>query len=144
MPWLSMPIENSAEIKNNLAQTLSVTAIPSLAIIDLKTGGFISGGEARDDVMAAGGDKDKVAATIAKWKAAERHPMEEAPKLMNVGAAARNPLFGFLSYLAKNPMIIFGLLYFYRWMKEKMANPNPYDNALPPEVDEAIMGDSEF
>mmetsp|Transcript_9256 Transcript_9256/g.22716 ORF Transcript_9256/g.22716 Transcript_9256/m.22716 type:complete len:246 (-) Transcript_9256:130-867(-) len=143
MPWLSMPMANAAEIKNKLAQTLHVTSIPSLAVIDLKTGELISGGEARDDVMAAGGDKDKVAATIAKWKAAERHPMEAASKLMNVGAAARNPLFGFLSFLAKNPMFIFGLLYVYKWVKRKMDDTENDDEnfEVPPELDEQ---DSEF
>ena len=138
MPWLSMVIEGSAEYKNKLAQTLGITGIPSVAIIDLKTGEFILGGEARDDVMAAGGDKDKVVATIAKWKSAERHPLEAASKLMNVGGS-QNLFFSFLSFLAKNPMIIFGFMYFVKYFQRKFNGSEE-----PPEVEEVVAGDTEF
>jgi len=139
MPWLSMVIEGSSEYKNKLALTLGVTGIPTLVIIDLKTGEFIRGGKARDEVMTAGGDKNKVVATIAEWKSAERHPLEEGAKLMEVGAGSRNLFFSFLSFLAKNPMIIFGLIYFVKYMQRKDDG-----STVPPEVDEVMEEDSEF
>lgn len=146
MPWLSIPpIQGSAEIKTNLAETLGVSAIPAMAILDTKTGEFIIGGEARDHVVAAQGDKEKVIATIAMWKEGPRHPLSEGPRLMDMGAGSRNPFFRFLSFLAKNPMIIFGMLYIYQWTQRKLVEMG-YDDAgsTPPEVEDAPMGDSEF
>jgi hypothetical protein len=145
MPWLSIPqIQGSAAIKTNLAETLGVSAIPALAIIDTTTGEFILGGEARDDVVAAEGDKEKATAIIAKWKSAQRHPLSEGKKMMDTGMGSRNPLFKFLSYLAKNPMIIFGLLYFYQWMQKKMIEMGYDDHNNPPEVEVPVVDDSEF
>ena len=146
MPWLAIPpAEGSAKVKTNLSNTLGVTAIPALAIIDAKTGEFISGGEARDDVMSFGGDPEKVNAIIKKWKEAERKPITEAPQLMDTGNGAQNPLFKFLSFMAKNPMIIFGLIYFYQWMQRKMKEAGYDDDATTPPVVEASAEDgSEF
>ena len=112
MPWLAIPsIQGSAAIKTHLAETLSVSAIPAIAVIDTKTGEFIIGGEARDDVVAAGGDKDKVVATVTKWKEGPRYPLSEGARLMDMGSGKQPFLFRFLSFLAKNPMIIFGMFY---------------------------------
>ena len=122
MPWLAIPtVTGSAAIKGNLATTLGVRGIPALAILDAKTGEIISGGEARDDVMQAGGDKDKIAATVSKWQTLPRQPLSNGPQLMEAGEMGKqNIVFKFLSFLAKNPMVIFGLIYFYKWMQRKM------------------------
>eukprot|EP00537_Pseudo-nitzschia_pungens_P003932 CAMPEP_0172365864 /NCGR_PEP_ID=MMETSP1060-20121228/12282_1 /TAXON_ID=37318 /ORGANISM="Pseudo-nitzschia pungens, Strain cf. cingulata" /LENGTH=236 /DNA_ID=CAMNT_0013089439 /DNA_START=94 /DNA_END=804 /DNA_ORIENTATION=+ len=123
MPWLAIPaVEGSAKIKQNLSNTLGVTTIPSIAIIDAKTGEIVLGGEARDDIIQAAGNGELIAATIEKWKNAERHPLSGAPRLMDAGSTGRNPFFKFLSFLAKNPMMIFGLIYFYKWMRNKMID----------------------
>lgn len=144
MPWLSIPpIEGSAAIKTNLAETLGVAGIPAVAVLDSKTGEIISGGEARDDVFNAGGDKDKVMATVAKWMGSPRYPLTDGPKMMDSGANSRPFLFRFLTYLAKNPMIIFGMIYIYKWMQKKMIEMG-YDD--PPAAAEEVppVGDSEF
>jgi len=122
MPWLSIPqVDGSAEIKSKLATTLNVCGIPTIVILDAKTGEIISAGEARDDVVAAGGDTEKVKDVIAKWTTGERYPLSEAPRLMDMGSAKQSLFSKVLSILAKNPMIIFGLIYFYRWAQKKMA-----------------------
>jgi len=145
MPWLSIPqIQGSAGIKTNLAETLGISAIPALAIIDTKTGEFILGGESRDDVVAAEGDKEKAAATVAKWQSAQRYPLSEGSKMMDTGKGSRNPLFKFLSFMAKNPMIIFGLMYFYKWIQKKMIEMGYDDDNSPPEVKVPDVGGSEF
>eukprot|EP00536_Pseudo-nitzschia_multiseries_P003623 jgi/Psemu1/323095/estExt_fgenesh1_pg.C_560060 len=148
MPWLAIPpTEGSASIKQNLSNTLGVTAIPSIAIIDAKTGEIVAGGEARDDIIRAGGDGAQIAATVQKWKDAERYPLSEGPRLMDAGSGGRHPLFKFLSFLAKNPMIIFGLIYFYQWMQRKMIEMGYDDDgttapAVP--VDDTPPSDTEF
>jgi nucleoredoxin len=143
MPWLAIPSkEGSAQIKTKLAESLGVSGIPALAVIDTKTGEFISGGEARDAVMDAGGDMKEVIATIAKWKVAKRHPMWDAPRMMDKGANSRSFIGKVLSFMARNPMIIFGLIYLYKWVQKQMNDGG--DNS-PPEVEAApVVEDSEF
>lgn len=144
MPWLSIPpIQGSAAIKQKLAETLGVSAIPALAVLDTKTGEFIIGGEARDHVVAAAGDKEKVAATISAWKEGPRYPLSEGPKMMDMGKGSQNHFFRFLSFLAKNPMIIFGIIYIYKWTQRKMIEMGfDEDGSTPPVMEDA--GDSEF
>ena len=145
MPWLSIPpIEGSAKIKTHLAETLGISAIPAIAVLDAKTGEIIAGGEARDDILQAMGDKEKVAATIAKWKVSPRYPFSEGPKIMDMGAGSTNPLFKFLSFFAKNPMMIFGLLYLYKYVQRKMIEMGFDDGNTPPDMDEPAMEDGEF
>jgi len=145
MPWLSIPEgEGSTQIKSKLSDAIGVAGIPALAIIDTKTGEFIAGGEAREDVLEAGGDHEKVAAIIAKWKNAERHPLEEAPQRMDTGAAgSQNPLIRLISFVAKNPMIMIGFLYLYRWVQRRMADGGTISS--PEEVEAPVVEEeSEF
>jgi len=134
MPWLAIPpVESSATIKQNLSNKLGVTAIPALAIVDGKTGEFIAGGTARDDVIrvtttVTGSknevcDPDQVKAVLGKWKTTERHSMLEAPRLMDTGAGKRSFVGKLLSFVSRNPMIIFLLIYLYRW-SQKQINEN--------------------
>lgn len=125
MPWLAIPpVEGSAKIKATLSSTLGVTAIPALAIIDGKTGEFIAGGIARDDVMRVteSGEctPDQVKVILAKWKRMERKSMLEAPREMDAGSGAQSFLGKVLGFFAKNPMMIFGLIYIYRFVQRKM------------------------
>ncbi len=145
MPWLAIPsIQGSAKIKTNLAETLSVSAIPALAIIDSNTGEFIIGGVARDDVMAAAGDKEKVVATINKWKNGPRYPLSAGAQMMDVGKGSQPLLFRVLSFLAKNPMMIFGLIYIYQWTQRKMVEMGFDDGNAPPDMEEPAMETEEF
>jgi hypothetical protein len=155
MPWLAIPpVEGSAKIKATLSSTLGVTAIPALAIIDGKTGEFIAGGIARDDVMRVTSSltgactPDQVKVILAKWNSMERKSILEAPREMDTGSGAQSFLGKFLGFFAKNPMMIFGLIYLYQFVKRKMIE-NGYDDdssdggsgdAIPPPVIE----DNEF
>lgn len=145
MPWLAIPsIHGSAKIKTHLAETLSVSAIPALAVIDSKTGEFIIGGVARDDVVAAAGDKEKVVATINKWKNGPRYPLSAGAQMMDMGKGSQPFLFRLLSFLAKNPMMIFGLIYVYQWTQRKMVEWGFDDGNVPPEMEEPIIETGEF
>ena len=45
MPWLSIPTEaGAAAVKSNLAKQLGIQGIPTLIVIDAKTGEFVSAG----------------------------------------------------------------------------------------------------
>lgn len=144
MPWLSIPpVEGSAKIKQKLAETLGVRAIPALAIIDAKTGEFVLGGEARDDVVQSSGDAEKVEAAIQKWKEGPRYPMAEGAKLMETGSGQQHPFFKFISWLAKNPMVIFGMIYFYQFTKRKLVEWG-YGDEEPPTTPVDDVADTEF
>jgi nucleoredoxin len=111
MPWLSIPlVDGSAEIKNNLSQTLKIAGIPTLVVLDAKTGEFITG-LAREEVTPVGSNKTKAKELVEKWNQKERVALAEA----NMGGGGQGGLMGILMYFAKNPMYIFGLLYMTKW-----------------------------
>ena len=117
MPWLSIPlVEGSAKIKNNLSQTLRIAGIPTLVVLDAKTGEFITG-LAREDVTAAGGNKTKARELVDKWNQIERVALAEA----NLGGGGQWGVMGILMFFAKNPMYIFGLLYIAKWATRQWA-----------------------
>jgi nucleoredoxin len=77
MPWLAIPTDTgAAQIKANLAQALSVTGIPALFVLDVKTGNLVSS-DARNEVSAVGDDKTKGRELIASWKEKETVPLDE-------------------------------------------------------------------
>jgi nucleoredoxin len=79
MPWLAIPTETgAAQIKANLARALSVTGIPALFVLDVKTGNLVSS-DARNEVSAVGDDKTKGRELIAMWKAKETVPLDQIP-----------------------------------------------------------------
>jgi len=108
MPWVAQPVDTkSAEKKNEMATALKVSRIPVLIVLDVKTGKFVND-MARTDVAAAGSDKEKQAEIVAKWKATEPVPLEEANLTGGVGPLT----FGSILYsLLKNPVFIFALMY---------------------------------
>jgi nucleoredoxin len=117
MPWLSIPlVEGSAQIKNNLSQTLKIAGIPTLVVLDAKTGEFITG-LAREEVTAVGGNKAKAKELAEKWNQKERVALAEA----NMGGGSQGGLMGILMYFAKNPMYIFGLLYMVKLAMKQWA-----------------------
>ena len=134
--------EGLAQIKAKLAESLGVSVIPELALINTKRGEFIWGGEARDMVMDVSDDMKKVIATVAKWKVAKRHPMWKAPGMMDKGANSRSFVGKVLSFMARNPMIIIGFMYLYKWVQKQM---NPDEDNSPPEVEStSVVEDWEF
>jgi hypothetical protein len=61
-----------------LARALSVTGIPALFVLDVKTGNLVSS-DARNEVSAVGDDKTKGRELIAMWKAKETVPLDQIP-----------------------------------------------------------------
>jgi len=147
MPWLSIPAEEGAlQVKRNLGETLGVKGLPTLVVIDAKTGEFITA-SARTDVEIAGGDKEKANATVKQWKAMERKPLSEAASYMD-GPGGGNILMKIVMFFAKNPIYVFALLYFYRFAKKTWNEglPGGADDEPPEMGDEQASGEdaSEF
>lgn len=113
MPWLSLPegTGSTSQVKNSLAQKLQIRGIPTLIVLDVKTGKFVTS-SAREGVTAAGGSAEKGLETIEAWKAVEAVPIEEA-NLADQGSGPSG-IMGIIFYILKNPIYIFGLLYFYK------------------------------
>lgn len=115
MPWLAIPSESgSAQVKQNLATLLGIQGIPTLVVLDAKTGDFISA-SARDEVAKVSGNAEAGKALIAKWKEMERKPISEAAKEVGGGG---NIIMSFISWFLKNPMSIFAIMYAYRYLKK--------------------------
>lgn len=147
MPWLAIPVQQgSADIKTNLAQTLGIQGIPTLVVLDAKTGEFITA-EARGHVEDAGGDAAKAKATIEMWKAMDRKPLSEASKLMP--GMGGNPIMKVIMFFAKNPVYVFALMYFYKYLTKQMKiwYPDAYPNDAADgedEVPDAASHEDEF
>ncbi len=77
MPWASLPIFGSSAIKQKLADSLKISGIPTLVVLDAKNGFYISD-NARFDVAGACGNEEKSKALIESWKSTEAVPIEQA------------------------------------------------------------------
>lgn len=143
MPWLSIPlVQGSAQIKNKLSQTLRIAGIPTLVVLDAKTGQFITG-LAREEVTAVGGNKIEGKELVDKWNQKERVALAEA----NLGGGGQGGVMGILMYFAKNPMYIFGLLYIIKWATKQWAlytKLQEGSGAAEPPVIEDEPQDTEF
>jgi len=109
MPWLAIPPE-SAEIKQNLSDGLSIFGIPALMVLDAKTGYYVTD-TARDDVASIGdgNDEAKAKAVIASWreKAKNAVPISQAKFSKSGGMLSQ-----MVSYILKHPAFIFAFLFF--------------------------------
>jgi nucleoredoxin len=77
MPWLAIPMTRGApEIKKILSRLLQIRGIPTLIVLDPKTGKFITN-DAKIDILGAAGNLNKYKEIIAKWKSMEPVPIEE-------------------------------------------------------------------
>ena len=77
MPWLSLPSESSVEVKQNLADQLKISGLPTLVVLDGK-GNFVAD-RAREEVSLAAGSEEKEKSLVNKWKSTETMPICEAP-----------------------------------------------------------------
>ena len=134
MPWLSIPTEEgSAAVKNNLAQTLGIAGIPTLVIIDVKTGEFVTG-SARDGVTRVGGNASQGKELIESWKSMERKPLSEAKNEIG-GGPPGGPIMQIIMFFARNPMYIFGLLYMWKWVSRKLKAMSADDPSSSPMIE---------
>ena len=117
MPWLSLPFDaEGARVKNKLSQIFRVQGIPTLVAIDAQTGKYITD-NARTEVMSAGSDDLKQEEIVQYWKNKEAVPVEEAVFSNNQPTG----LAGIITFLLRNPIFLFGVLYFIRRIISKLA-----------------------
>ena len=112
MPWPSLPMMGTASIKQALAQACQIRGIPTLIVLDRKTGHFVTD-QARNDVLKwkQSGTKETAKALVDQWKAVEAVPLSEAKF---GGGATGFSLLSIISTVAKNPAFIFGLIYIFK------------------------------
>lgn len=137
MPWLALPTD-AASTKAKLAKALKVQGIPTLIVLDVKTGLFVTN-DARSHIMAAaaaaGQPPSAGQQAIAGWKATPPVPIEQG--LAAAAAAAGNGAWDIVSILqqivmgiVKNPAYIFGTIYLVKWAMRKYAASQPgYEDA---------------
>ena len=109
MPWLSLPAQGTAQIKNQLATACHITGIPALLVLERSTGHFISN-QARNHVeqwKSREGTKDSAKEVVQQWKATPAVPLDQA----DLGGGSSGGIAGILSMIAKNPAIIFAVFY---------------------------------
>ncbi|KAL7543317.1 hypothetical protein ACHAXR_012644 [Thalassiosira sp. AJA248-18] len=113
MPWLAMMpgymSDENRDRQEKLANMFKIQGIPTLIVLDAKTGNFITD-NARMEVMETTSDASKKA-LIQSWLSKEAVPIDEAV-LGSGGGGSDNLLVKIVKYFASNPMYIFGLLYF--------------------------------
>ena len=100
-----------------------------LIVLDAKSGEFISDSAREDVTRVAKGDKSKMMELIEKWKTTESVPLSEAKLGGN-----QSVLQSIIMFFAKNPMMIFGLFYIYKWAMRNMAKWNKASGGGPPMV----------
>lgn len=120
MPWLAIPSDaGAAKIKNNLSQRLKIQGIPSLIVVDAKTGEFVSD-KARYEVTGTFIDEKQAQGIVTKWKGLERKPLDQGI----LDGQEPGGIKGLIMMLLKSPASIFAILYIYRnaggWFKEIM------------------------
>lgn len=104
MPWAALPIRDTQDTKQKLANALQVTGIPYLVVLN-KDGKFITD-EAKVEVMEIAGSKEKGEALVTEWKRREAVDIEKAK--FN---GQKSWLSKVLLFIAKNPIYLFGLMY---------------------------------
>ena len=148
MPWLSLPpaAVGTAQIKTQLATLCQITGIPALLVLERATGHFITN-DARNHVeqwKSRGGDKEAAEQVVQQWLDTPAVPLEEA----NLGTAGPSGMMGIFSMIAKNPAMIFGLIYIikYLWRELKKYMPEEEVEVAPAieQAAQAVAEESEF
>merc|ERR1740139_555196 len=75
MPWLAIPFESLNKVKN-ISSKLKIRGIPSLIILDAKTGNFISSNGRNDVASVVGKSEASVKELIESWEATESTPLD--------------------------------------------------------------------
>ena len=136
MPWLAVPTDaGSAQIKNDLAAMLKIRGIPTLVVLDVKTGRFVTD-QARNEVMSSVGSDPAV--VYAQWKEKEPVPIEEASLGGGGGGPfGDGPIGKLIWMILKNPMYIFAMIYIIKNVMRKWKQSQGGGDALTDEADAA-------
>lgn len=128
MPWTAI---ESPEIRQKLAQTMGITGIPALFVMETATGKLVTS-DGRNDVMRS---KDTA---LAKWNSTEPTSIADGVK-SEQGSILKQMLMAVL----KNPIYIFGMLYIVKWIMRKVSGAT--EEVTPSiKVEEAPISDDEF
>ncbi|GAX22653.1 hypothetical protein FisN_17Lh146 [Fistulifera solaris] len=120
MPWAAIPTDNgAAKIKSELASKLQIRGIPALIVLDAKSGLFVTA-DTREQIQRLKiSDAAAAKQLVDSWKNTERLTLEEGAKKQSGG---RNLFVQLLLTILKNPMYIFGLLYFAKMAMRKFKD----------------------
>lgn len=140
MPWLAIPAKGTADIKNTLAQSLKIQGIPSLVVLDAKTGLFVTDG-AREEVTRVADDAAAAAKVLASWREKEAVPLDQA---VSTSGGQQNPIMALIFMILKNPIYIFGLLYMYKYAMKRLAEFSKDGDDSPMEPEAPAGQDQEF
>lgn len=122
MPWAAIPFDSGSattygQLKQKLADSLKIRGIPSLIVLDAKTGLYITDG-ARNEIMNVRGDKVKGMELVEKWKLTEAVPFDQAEFGKGQSSSVIGAIF---SFFLRNPLYIFGILYIVKQVLRKLA-----------------------
>jgi len=117
MPWLAIPTDaEAAERKTSLSKLFQVTGIPTTIVLDTN-GNYITD-DPRSTVTqkVADGSKEDAFRIVQAWNHMDLVPLSEAADARKAGESNQNEsaFRTFISFMLKNPMYMFGLLYFFK------------------------------
>ena len=113
MPWLSMvPGYTSTENRDRqskLANQFKIQGIPSVIVLDAKTGNFISD-NGRNEVMQASSSDETKKSLVQTWLSKEAVPIDQAVLGATAGES-QNVLVRIFLFFARKPVYMFAALY---------------------------------
>ena len=77
MPWMALDRRTAKAQISQLQKKCKIMGIPTLMVLDAKTGNFITD-QARNEVSSAASNQDRVLALLEEWKSRESVPLEQA------------------------------------------------------------------
>jgi len=135
MPWLAIPTDAAAvEIKTNLAKTFSIAGIPTTIVLEVDSGKYITDNPRTVVPSVVDEPVPDILKAVQEWNEMESVPLEEAAATRQAAAPKRNIIVSMILHILKNPMYIFGMLYFWK-MGKRYLNDLLSDGT---EVDEAV------
>lgn len=108
MPWLALPPEGTAHLKNQLAQILQIQGIPTVVVLNAQADYLTNQG--RVQVSNHCTSKAKAQALITEWKQTKAVPISQAimPQQGPQG------IWKAIYFILRNPLYIFGALYLWK------------------------------
>mmetsp|Transcript_33194 Transcript_33194/g.69854 ORF Transcript_33194/g.69854 Transcript_33194/m.69854 type:complete len:221 (+) Transcript_33194:113-775(+) len=129
MPWLAMfpayMSDEHRERQGKLADMFKIQGLPSVIVLDAKTGHFIAD-NARTEVMEASSDASKKA-LIQSWLSKEAVPIDQA--ILSSGGSDSNLIMKIFMFFAKRPTYLFGVLYFVKQLMRYLEEVGKGENA---------------
>jgi len=110
MPWHAMfPSYTSSEDRNRqgrLSDMFKIQGIPSVVVLDAKTGNFITD-NARAEVMQAGSDASLQKELVQSWLSKEAVPIDQAP--FGSDGGSDNLIVRAIKYILTKPTYMLGI-----------------------------------